>query len=197
MVKPIFSILGRILGTARKVNEIEEIIRILLRIGKGRSKVAENNPHPLPPLPEAGEGVEDNELNPLPLFPSPITGRGAGVRVKREMTEKKNILSQAAKELRHNLTEEEKILWERLRNRQLNGYKFRRQESVGRFVADFICYERKILIEVDGSQHMEQKVRDKERGLWFKNQGYEILRFWNYEVREDIEIVLGKIRQSL
>jgi very-short-patch-repair endonuclease len=113
------------------------------------------------------------------------------------MIENKNIFSQAAIDLRHNTTDEEKLLWERLRNRKFNGLKFRRQEAVGRFVADFICFEKKILIELDGSQHLEQKERDEERDLWFREQGYKVIRFWNHEVTEDVEGVLERIKQNL
>jgi very-short-patch-repair endonuclease len=141
---------------------------------KWGSKVSQINPHPLgPPLPETGEGEENT------------------------MSEEKNVFSGAAKKLRHNLTEEEKILWERLRNRKFNGLKFRRQEAVGKFVADFICYERKILIELDGSHHMEQKERDAERDSWFSGQGYKVIRFWNHEVTEDIEGVQERIKEHL
>jgi very-short-patch-repair endonuclease len=113
------------------------------------------------------------------------------------MIEKINIFSQAAIDLRHNTTDEEKLLWERLRNRRFENLKFRRQEAVGKFVADFICYERKILIELDGSHHMEQKERDAERDSWFSGQGYKVIRFWNHEVAADIEGVLERIKEHL
>jgi len=86
-------------------------------------------------------------------------------------------------------------LWQRLRNRQL-GYKFRRQVPRGRYIADFLCFEEKLVIEADGSQHRDNP-NDKVRDAWFEAQGYRVLRFWNWEILRDTEGVLEVIRQAL
>lgn len=107
------------------------------------------------------------------------------------------IIKEAARGLRKNQTEAEKMLWDRLRYRQLDDCKFRRQRPVGRFVADFICLERKLIVELDGEHHAGQSERDYERDHWLKESGYRVLRFWNREITEDIEGVLDKIRKGL
>ncbi len=85
-----------------------------------------------------------------------------------------------AKKLRINSTDTEKYLWKYLRGRQLEGFKFRRQHPIGKYIVDFINLERKIIIEVDGGQHLENK-KDKLRDKWLEEQGYEVLRFWDNE----------------
>jgi very-short-patch-repair endonuclease len=77
-----------------------------------------------------------------------------------------------------------------LRAKQLEGLKFRRQEPIGKYIADFACHEKRIVIEVDGGQHSTNKKRDRERDNWFKEQGYKVLRFWNNEVLTNIAGVL-------
>lgn len=98
--------------------------------------------------------------------------------------------------LRKEITPQEKILWNRLRNNGL-GFKFKRQFSIGNYIADFYCYEHKLAIEIDGSQHMDNVSYDKERDEYFKSQGIKTLRFWNNEVNENLEGVLLKIQTSL
>jgi very-short-patch-repair endonuclease len=82
-----------------------------------------------------------------------------------------------AKTPRKRLTDAERLLWTYLRAKQLKGLKFRRQESIGKYIADFACHEKRIVIEVDGGQHPTNKERDRERDNWFKEQGYKVLRF--------------------
>jgi very-short-patch-repair endonuclease len=101
-----------------------------------------------------------------------------------------------AKSLRKRLTNTERILWKHLRAKQIEGNKFRRQEPIGKYIVDFVCHEKRIVIEVDGSQHSIDKAIDKERDEWLKEQGYEVMRFWNNEVLENIEGVLEVIRNS-
>jgi very-short-patch-repair endonuclease len=107
------------------------------------------------------------------------------------------VIKEAARGLRKNLTETEDILWGRLRNRQLEGCKFRRQQPLGRFVADFVCLEKSLIVELDGGHHADQSERDHERDSFLKESGYKVLRFWNHEVTSDIEKVLATIRQNL
>lgn len=117
--------------------------------------------------------------------------KGGGTLV---MSDKKTAI---AKILRKKLTDSERILWRHLRAKQIEGYKFRRQESIGKCFVDFVCHEKRIVIEVDGSQHSINKEIDKARDKWLKEQGYNVLRFWNNEVLTNTEGVLEVIRSSL
>ncbi len=102
-----------------------------------------------------------------------------------------------AKDLRINSTNTENKLWLFLKNRQLEGVKFRRQEPIGNYVADFVSYEKKLIIELDGGKHDISKAKDNERDSWFKKNGYEVLRFWNNEVLKNKDGVLEIIRKRL
>lgn len=104
-----------------------------------------------------------------------------------------------ARSLRRSQTEAEKLLWSKLRSRQLNGYKFRRQQPIGQYILDFYCEEKKLAIELDGGQHNtpnEQK-SDQIRTEILKNEGYTILRFWNNDVLSKLEDVLEVISKKL
>jgi very-short-patch-repair endonuclease len=96
--------------------------------------------------------------------------------------------------LRKRLTDAEKALWRHLRAKQLEGFKFRRQEPIGKYIVDFVCYERGIIIEIDGGQHSVEKEKDNERDRWFEGQGFKVLRFWNNEVLNNTQEVLEVIR---
>ena len=98
--------------------------------------------------------------------------------------------------LRQNATPQEVILWSRLKNGQL-GYKFRRQHSFGKYVADFYCREKYLVIEIDGSQHLEQKEYDDERSKFLENQGLCVLRFWDNEINTNINGVMERIIETL
>lgn len=104
-----------------------------------------------------------------------------------------------ARDLRANQTKVEAVLWASLRNRQLNGFKFRRQAPVGRYVADFLCESARLIIELDGSQHAEpdQVQYDAERTRFLEASGYCVIRFWNNEVVENPEDVLNRICAQL
>ena len=102
-------------------------------------------------------------------------------------------VQEQAKELRQKMTPTEKMLWERLRNRQLGGLKFRRQHPLGPFVADFYCAEKRLVVEIDGSIHLKQGEMDASRTGQFEAFGYRLIRFWNDEVIKDIEGVLERI----
>jgi very-short-patch-repair endonuclease len=92
-----------------------------------------------------------------------------------------------ARKLRSNLTDAESILWRHLRFRQIDGYKFRRQRPIGHYIVDFVCLEKKLVIEVDGGQHNGEATYDARRDRWLRAQGYEVLRFWNDEVLTKID----------
>ena len=102
-----------------------------------------------------------------------------------------------ARNLRKDSTEAEKILWQKLRNKQLEGFKFRRQQIIGRYIVDFVNFERKLVIELDGSQHAVEKEKDWKRDHWLQTQGFEVLRYWNNEIFENLEGVLEVIRVRL
>ena len=102
-----------------------------------------------------------------------------------------------ARELRHNLTNVERLLWKRLRLRNVDGHKFRRQHPIGPYFADFVCIERRLVVELDGGQHGENAVHDQERDAWLRSHGWRVLRFWNNEVIEQSDAVLGAILKAL
>jgi very-short-patch-repair endonuclease len=80
---------------------------------------------------------------------------------------------------------------------QLEGYKFRRQQPLGRFIVDFACLEKRVVIELDGGQHAEQKEYDAERDAWLRAEGFKVLRFWNNEVLKSIEVIKDEILKTL
>lgn len=102
-----------------------------------------------------------------------------------------------AKTLRRQLTETEKTLWYHLRDRRMQGKKFRRQYPIGGYIADFICVECQLIVELDGGQHSEQTAYDKKRALWLESQGYRVIRFWNNEVTQQLASVLEMIAKVL
>lgn len=101
-------------------------------------------------------------------------------------------------QLRREITDAEKLLWSVLRNRQLFGMKFRRQHAIDGYVADFYCHEARLIVELDGGQHNRDAnaLKDAERGAFLKARGHTILRFWNNEVRENLEGVLTTIAEQ-
>jgi very-short-patch-repair endonuclease len=92
-------------------------------------------------------------------------------------------------ELRKELTAAEHKLWSLIRNDQL-GVNFRRQHAIGKYIPDFVCIEKKLIIEVDGSQHLEQQEYDNERMKYLESEGYKVIRFWNNEVTNNIDSVI-------
>ena len=108
-------------------------------------------------------------------------------------------LYQYGRELRQPLTKTEKILWEYLRNRKLDGLKFRRQHPIDKFIADFYCHEKKLVIELDGAVHDERinTYYDKARTYGLGDLGIRVIRFRNSEVENNIERVLKKIRKAI
>jgi very-short-patch-repair endonuclease len=110
-----------------------------------------------------------------------------------------NLIAEAAKELRRRQTEAEKILWFRLRDKQLCGVKFRRQEPIGNYIVDFVSFETKLILEIDGNPHreMETKINDNQRTSWLQGEGFRVLRFWNADILNDVKGVLEKIKDNL
>jgi very-short-patch-repair endonuclease len=101
-----------------------------------------------------------------------------------------------AKILRIDMTDAERRLWSRLRREQL-GVKFRRQHPLGTYVLDFVCIDPKLVIEIDGSQHLDQLTYDGRRTAWLESHGYSVIRFWANEVLSETDAVVTAVIQSL
>jgi very-short-patch-repair endonuclease len=102
-----------------------------------------------------------------------------------------------ARKLRREQTETERKLWMRLRGRQLANAKFRRQQPIGRFITDFCCLENGLVIELDGGQHVDASEKDRERTAFLERRGFRVLRFWNHDVLQNMEVVLEQIAQAV
>ena len=98
-----------------------------------------------------------------------------------------------ARRLRRDMTDPESALWAVLRGRKMRGLRFRRQHPLGPFIVDFACLEARLVIEVDGGCHTENPEQDAARDTWLREQAFEVLRFWNHEVQEDLDGVLLRI----
>ena len=101
-----------------------------------------------------------------------------------------------AKEFRRNMTEAEKILWQRVRANRLNGWHFRRQQILFGYIVDFYCHAASLVIEVDGEIHESQQAEDREREIILKEKGFQILRFRNLEIEDNLNLVLSKILEA-
>lgn len=104
-----------------------------------------------------------------------------------------------ARRLRRRQTDVERNLWARLKSKQIEGVKFRRQQPLGPYVVDFVCLEKKIVVEIDGGHHNEDDVslKDSDRAAWLVGEGYRVLRFWNNDVLNQMESVLEEIREAV
>lgn len=107
------------------------------------------------------------------------------------------VLRDRARRLRKEMSDAERTLWARIRRRQIDGCQFRRQFPLGRYIVDFICFERQLVIEVDGGQHTEQKQYDERRTQWLEAEGFRVLRFWNDEVLRSTDDVVEAIYDAL
>jgi very-short-patch-repair endonuclease len=108
-----------------------------------------------------------------------------------------NEIRMRARQLRQNATDAERLLWKKLRFWQIDGLKFRRQQPLGQYIVDFVCFEKKLVIEVDGGQHAENANYDTQRDDWLRDQGFVVLRFWNDDVLKNITDVTERIFQTL
>jgi very-short-patch-repair endonuclease len=98
-----------------------------------------------------------------------------------------------ARHLRSKQTDTEKLLWSRLRAHRLLGLKFRRQQPIGAYVVDFLCPEKKLIVELDGGQHQDRTDYDQGRDDWLQSEGYVVLRYWNNDVMTNVQGVLEDI----
>ena len=200
--------IAHILGTLddkielnRRMNEtLEAMARALFKswfvdFDPVRAKAALRNHAPItPPLrgsrgdkggsPQASRWGESGATQPPRPWPD----------IKRQYTPK---TPQHAQTLRQTQTNAEGLLWHYLRNKQLGGYKFRRQQPIGPYVADFACLPEKLLIELDGAQHADPNAPDEQRDRFLRQQGYRVLRFWNHEVFADCFGVLERVYTAL
>jgi adenine-specific DNA-methyltransferase len=104
-----------------------------------------------------------------------------------------------ARELRRNQTDVERKLWYIVRDRRLAKFKFRRQQPIGDYIVDFVCFQRKLVVELDGSQHAEPErvAYDERRTRFLETQGFRVMRFWNHEINEDADVVAETIGRAL
>ncbi len=104
-----------------------------------------------------------------------------------------------ARILRKNMTEQERLLWQYLKKRSINNFKFRRQYPIGNYIVDFVCLEKRLIIEIDGGQHnqSENVLYDQKRTQYIEKFGYKVIRFWNNEIENNIEGVYEEILKYL
>jgi len=113
------------------------------------------------------------------------------------MTRISSLTRQRAKKLRRAMTPPERMVWRKLQ--QIRGWHFRRQAPVGPYIADFVCFRKKLVVELDGETHAgaSAAARDKRRDAWFRAQGFQVFRVSNRDVMEDIEAVIETILTRL
>ena len=118
------------------------------------------------------------------------------IKIKTRLSEEnlKNI-----RNLRKNSTPQEIILWSRLKNKNFKNLKFRRQYNIGKYIVDFVCLERKLIIELDGWQHKEenQERYDQKRTEYLERQGFKVIRFWNNEINNNLTGIFLKIEEFI
>lgn len=116
-------------------------------------------------------------------------------RLRSKPYDRKNV--KISRGLRANMTDAEWKLWGHIRLKQIDGKRFRRQQPIGPYIVDFACLDKKLVVEVDGSQHMDISVNDDERTAFLNAEGYQVLRFWNNDVLQNIDGVIEKIELAL
>jgi very-short-patch-repair endonuclease len=162
----------------------------------GREKAARREPA-TPPSPACGGGMGRGPQTP---FASPLEGEAGSPKANREggMTKTAHrpvsrLHRGRAKALRREMTNAERFLWFILREHRLAGLSFRRQVPIGPFIADFVCQQHRLIIEIDGGQHAADPLRDQPRDEWLRSKGYRVLRFRNMEVLRNRPAVLQTI----
>lgn len=106
-------------------------------------------------------------------------------------------MNSTAQKLRKTLTDAEQKLWRHIRKQQLMGFKFRRQSPIGKYVVDFVCLEKRLVVELDGGQHAATQVYNHSRSEWLRSQGFKVIRFWNHDVMNRVEEVKEVIARNL
>jgi len=108
-----------------------------------------------------------------------------------------HILKPLARQMRHEPTPTEKMVWNIVRNRQIKGAKFRRQHAIDRFIVDFVCLEKMLIIEIDGEIHDYKKDEDQIRQSFLESLGFRVLRFSNHEIEHQLQKVINSINEAL
>lgn len=106
-------------------------------------------------------------------------------------------LKNLARQLRSNMTDAEQKLWHHIRREQIHNIKFRRQQEISGYIADFVSMEKRLIIELDGGQHNEQIEYDSERTKILESKGFIVLRFWNNDVMNNMDGVLQVISETI
>jgi very-short-patch-repair endonuclease len=145
-----------------------------------------------------GHLLPQGEKVDLRDFPSssPLAGEGGDARSAATDEGVAGNKVRFARKLRREMTEAEWKLWHALRDRRFESYKFRRQVPIGKYIADFVCQECKLIIEVDGSQHANSPY-DMERNAWLALRGYRVLRFWNIDIFQALDGTMMVILDAL
>ena len=110
-----------------------------------------------------------------------------------------NNFKHLARNLRKGMHEPEKILWAKLRDRRFKSYKFRRQVQIGKYIVDFVCYEKHLIIELDGRQHLspENIIEDKQRTKYLEERTFKVIRYYNTDILNNIELVMQDLWDKL
>ncbi len=138
---------------------------------------------------------EQGKRHSTPLSPR---GRGAGGEGIQALNTSDAIwFRDRARQLRKEQTPMEQWLWQLLRAKRFSGFKFRRQQTIGRYIVDFVCFAQKLIIELDGSQHADAQEEDAARDYWLRGEGFRVLRFWNNELQQQTDAVLEMIWNAL
>ncbi len=117
--------------------------------------------------------------------------------LSRLLPQRKKILARARILRKLKMTNAEQLLWNEIRAHRFCGLKFRRQVPLGPYIADFLCVEKKLIIELDGKSHEEKKSYDERRTKYLEERGLRVLRFTNDDVEDDVEIVLKRIAEII
>jgi very-short-patch-repair endonuclease len=124
-------------------------------------------------------------------LPSPLAGEGGSRRLTDE-----GFARQQSNRLRKEMTDVEHILWSNLSGRKFENFKFRRQVPIGKYIVDFVCFERSLIVELDGSQHVGSQ-HDQVRDAWLRAQNFQVLRFWNGDIATALDGALLAIFDAL
>jgi very-short-patch-repair endonuclease len=143
---------------------------------------------------------KDNGSADIPFSPTgrrwPEGSDEGGMPNANDITRRRPGKTGQARRLRRIETEEERHLWGDLRGRRFNGFKFARQMPLGAYVVDFLCRDRRLIVEIDGFHHAASP-SDEARTSWLNSQGYSVLRFWNHEITQERRAVLDTILAAL
>jgi len=148
-------------------------------------------------LKAAVEGKLTEQWRTMQGASSPLSPGGRGVGGEGDQTANSAWLTQRARDLRREQTPMEQSLWQQLRAKRFAGFKFRRQQPIGRYIVDFVCFDQNLIIELDGSQHADASNADAQRDDWLREQGFRVLRFWNNEWLTQQDSVLETIWLAL